>query len=238
MAPINTTWRSYVAEVPAWVIVVGALSVSFWTQVFTVSTHNLAYWESLVWAGSTDAGTIACLFLARDGTYRGTPTWGAWVIALGCAVMSVEFNVVHAWQAQDWLSVQIHVWMPALALSTWYWLLHGRHRRWARRPEPEPSDPPPPPVAPEPDTSADEPLAELRPSSTTTAASNGRERVTLSKAQEAYRKLAAEGRATGSALGRELGVSDVMGRNWRRKIEEAESEAEAVRPFRVLHGEQ
>ena len=30
---IGTTWRSYVAEAPAWGIVAGALAVSFWTQV-------------------------------------------------------------------------------------------------------------------------------------------------------------------------------------------------------------
>ena len=78
---IGTTWRSYVAEAPAWGIVAGALAVSFWTQVDEVQRHGFAVWEALIWGSSTDAGTIACLFLAREGAHRGTPTWGAWVLS-------------------------------------------------------------------------------------------------------------------------------------------------------------
>lgn len=126
----DTTWRSYLAELPAWAIVLGALAVSFWTQVNTVREHGLADWESLIWSGSTDAGTVAFLFLAREGSHRGMPTWGAWLGSVACAAMSVQYNVVHAVQVGDWLAVEAHLWMPALALGTWYWLLHGRHRRW------------------------------------------------------------------------------------------------------------
>lgn len=129
---IGTTWRSYVAEAPAWGIVAGALAVSFWTQVSEVERHGFAAWEALIWGSSTDAGTIACLFLAREGAHRGTPTWGAWVLSIACAALSVQFNVVAGVQRGDWLSVEAHVWMPALALGVWYWLLHGRHRRWTR----------------------------------------------------------------------------------------------------------
>jgi hypothetical protein len=129
---IGTTWRSYVAEAPAWGIVAGALAVSFWTQVDEVQRHGFAVWEALIWGSSTDAGTIACLFLAREGAHRGTPTWGAWVLSVACAALSVQFNVVAGVQRADWLSVEAHVWMPALALGVWYWLLHGRHRRWLR----------------------------------------------------------------------------------------------------------
>jgi hypothetical protein len=129
---IGTTWRSYVAEAPAWGIVAGALAVSFWTQVGEVERHGFAAWEALIWGSSTDAGTIACLFLAREGAHRGTPTWGAWVLSIACAALSVQFNVVAGVQRGDWLSVEAHVWMPALALGVWYWLLHGRHRRWTR----------------------------------------------------------------------------------------------------------
>ncbi len=129
---IGTTWRSYVAEAPAWGIVAGALAVSFWTQVDEVQRHGFAVWEALIWGSSTDAGTIACLFLAREGAHRGTPTWGAWVLSIACAALSVQFNVVAGVQRADWLSVEAHVWMPALALGVWYWLLHGRHRRWLR----------------------------------------------------------------------------------------------------------
>ena len=129
-AVIGTTWRSYVAEAPAWGIVAGALAVSFWTQVDEVQRHGFAVWEALIWGSSTDAGTIACLFLAREGAHRGTPTWGAWVLSIACAALSVQFNVVAGVQRGDWLSVEAHVWMPALALGVWYWLLHGRHRRW------------------------------------------------------------------------------------------------------------
>jgi hypothetical protein len=131
---IGTTWRSYVAEAPAWGIVAGALAVSFWTQVGEVERHGFAAWEALIWGSSTDAGTIACLFLAREGAHRGTPTWGAWVLSIACAALSVQFNVVAGVQHGDWLSVEAHVWMPALALGVWYWLLHGRHRRWTREP--------------------------------------------------------------------------------------------------------
>lgn len=131
-AVIGTTWRSYVAEAPAWGIVAGALAVSFWTQVDEVERHGFAIWEALIWGSSTDAGTIACLFLAREGAHRGTPTWGAWVLSIACAALSVQFNVVAGVQRGDWLSVEAHVWMPALALGVWYWLLHGRHRRWMR----------------------------------------------------------------------------------------------------------
>jgi hypothetical protein len=127
---IGTTWRSYVAEAPAWGIVAGAMAVSFWTQVDEVQRHGFAVWEALIWGSSTDAGTIACLFLAREGAHRGTPTWGAWVLSIACAALSVQFNVVAGVQQGDWLAVEAHVWMPALALGVWYWLLHGRHRRW------------------------------------------------------------------------------------------------------------
>ncbi len=137
---IGTTWRSYVAEAPAWGIVAGALAVSFWTQVDEVQHHGFAAWEALIWGSSTDAGTIACLFLAREGAHRGTPTWGAWVLSIACAALSVQFNVVAGVQRGDWLSVEAHVWMPALALGVWYWLLHGRHRRWTRGPSPTSGD--------------------------------------------------------------------------------------------------
>lgn len=134
--PIATTWRSYIAELPAWGIVLGALAVSFWTQVDQVHRHGFAMWEALIWGTSTDAGTIACLFLAREGAHRGTPTWGAWLLSLACAFLSVQYNVVAGVDAGDWLAVEAHVWMPALALGVWFWLLHGRHRRWMlRRPE-------------------------------------------------------------------------------------------------------
>jgi hypothetical protein len=131
-AVIGTTWRSYVAEAPAWGIVAGALAVSFWTQVDEVQRHGFAVWEALIWGSSTDAGTIACLFLAREAAHRGTPTWGAWALSIACAALSVQFNVVAGVQRGDWLAVEAHVWMPALALGVWYWLLHGRHRRWTR----------------------------------------------------------------------------------------------------------
>jgi hypothetical protein len=97
-------------------IVAGALAVSFWTQVDEVQRHGFAVWEALIWGSSTDAGTIACLFLAREGAHRGTPTWGAWVLSVACAALSVQFNVVAGAQRGDWLSVEAHVWMPALAL--------------------------------------------------------------------------------------------------------------------------
>jgi len=43
--------------------------------------------------------------------------------------------------------------------------------------------------------------------------------ITLVVARRAYRKLAAKGRVTGTALGAALGVSDVMGRTWKRRVE-------------------
>jgi hypothetical protein len=131
--PVPTTWRSYAAELPAWGIVAGALAVSFWTQVDQVHRHGFAMWEALIWGTSTDAGTIACLFLAREGAHRGTPTWGAWLLSIACAALSVQYNVVAGVEARDWLAVEAHVWMPALALGVWFWLLHGRHRRWMVR---------------------------------------------------------------------------------------------------------
>jgi hypothetical protein len=127
---VATTWRSYVAEVPAWAIVLGAMGVSFWTQVIQVQEYGFAWWEALIWGSSTDFGTLACLFLAREGAHRGTPTWGAWVLSIACAFMSVQFNVVAGVEHHNWLAVESHVWMPALALGVWYWTLHGRHRRW------------------------------------------------------------------------------------------------------------
>jgi hypothetical protein len=140
LEPIATSWRSYVAELPAWGIVAGAMAVSFWTQVIAVQAHGFAFWEALIWGTSTDAGTIACLFLAREGAHRGTPTWGAWVLSIACAVLSVQFNVVQAAARGDWLAVEGHVWMPSLALGVWWWLLHGRHRRWMSRPSADPAD--------------------------------------------------------------------------------------------------
>lgn len=295
----RATWRSYVAEAPAWLIVFGALAVSFWTQVFAVNGRHFAFWEALIWGASTDAGTIAFLFLAREGIYKGTATWGAWLGSVACAVMSVQWNVIPAWEAHDYLGVESHLWMPALALGTWYWLLHGRRRKahsrepqptpepdpeppaprpqlpfheekangmrvllatpsgralsdWQlgaclgigadyagrlrreieRAPEPErdpepPSQLPPPPPAAPPLPVSPGPEAEPHPGAEPT----GRERVTLARARQAYRKLAAKGPFSGAALGRELGVSDVMGRNWKRKVE-AETKPSA-RSFRL-----
>lgn len=236
-----TTWRSYLAEVPAWLIVFGALAVSFWTQVFAVGRHDLAYWEALIWGASTDAGTIAFLFLAREGIHRNTPTWGAWVGSSACAFMSVQWNVIPAWERGDFLGVEAHLWMPALALGTWYWLLHGRKRKWDWRrkqaetltlpdPEPEPPSPLPPHHR---DELPQEPSVETEPETATQPETNGRQRVTLAQARTAYRKLAAKGPVSGAALGRALGVSEVSGRNWKRKVEGAEAKA---RPFRVMSG--
>jgi hypothetical protein len=53
-------------------------------------------------------------------------------LSIACAALSVQFNVVAGIQRGDWLSVEARLWMPALALGVWYWLLHGRHRRWTR----------------------------------------------------------------------------------------------------------
>jgi hypothetical protein len=125
----GTTWRSYVAELPAWTLVIGAMAVSFWSQAEVVRAHSLANWEALIFAGSSDAGTVACLFMAREASHRGTPTWGAWVLSLACAAVSIEYNVVRDWG--DWLGVEAHVWMPLFAIGIWWWLLHGRHRRWS-----------------------------------------------------------------------------------------------------------
>src|SRR5207253_6338192 len=98
----STTWRSYVAEVPAWALVIGAMAVSFWSQVEVVRRHHWSDWESLIFGGSSDAGTVACLFMAREAAHRGMPTWGAWALSLACASVSIQYNVVHDWG--DWLS--------------------------------------------------------------------------------------------------------------------------------------
>jgi hypothetical protein len=130
---IDTSWRSYVAEGPAWAIVGGAMLVSYSTQKQAVERHGFASWEAVIWATSTDLGTVACLFLVREGVYRGTSTWGAWLLSIACALMSVQFNVVDGIQSGDWLAVEAHLWMPVLALGVWYWTLHGRHRKWVQQ---------------------------------------------------------------------------------------------------------
>jgi hypothetical protein len=222
-----TTWRSYVAEAPAWPIVFGALAVSFWTQVFAVNGRHFAFWEALIWGASTDAGTIAFLFLAREGIHRGTATWGAWVGSVLCAFMSVQWNVIPAWESGDLLGVESHLWMPALALGTWYWLLHGRKgRRHAPAPEPEPQPDPPATSAPVPALPAATTEALAEPA----GATNGRQRVTFSLARHTYRKLAAKGPVTGTALGEALGVSHVMGRKWLKRVRDAEAKP---KPFRA-----
>lgn len=222
----STTWRSYVAEAPAWFIVFGALAVSFWTQVFAVGHHDLAYWESLIWGTSTDAGTIAFLFLVREDTFRGRPTWGAWLGSIACAFMSVQWNVIPDWSKGDYLGVEAHLWMPALALGTWYWLLHGRKRRNPAptpRPEPDPEPEPPAPLPPRPSVVAQLPVptaVSIEPEPLPEP--NGRVPVTLAVARREYRRLAKlspDGRVTGAALGKALGVSDVSGRSWKGKVE-------------------
>src|SRR6266496_2129691 len=55
-AAIGTTWRSYVAEAPAWGIVAGALAVSFWTQVGEVQRHGFAVWEAWIWGARQQTG--------------------------------------------------------------------------------------------------------------------------------------------------------------------------------------
>lgn len=126
-------------------------------------------------------------------------------------------------------------------------------------PEPKPPLPPPPssassgglpvavsvelPAEPEPQDAAEpkvvaEPKPEVAPvagEAPTGARRNGRREhpVTLKEAKSEYRKLAAKGNVTGSALGAALEVSDVMGRIWKRKVEaEAEPKTERNPSFR------
>lgn len=238
----GATWRSYVAEVPAWVIVLGTISVSFWTQVFAVGQHDFAYWESLIVAGSTDAGTLGFLFMAREDTFKGRRTWGAWTGSIACAAASVQWNVVTDWAKGDFLGVEFHLWMPVLALGTWYWLLHGRKRKVGRTPPPIPDPEPPSPLTradlfppPVPDPPAAAPLPEvaiveaLPPAAESRNGTSGRGTTTLAKATLAYRKLARTGPVTGSRLGGALGVSAVMGRKWKKRVERN-------RPFRIERG--
>ena len=123
-----TTWRSYTAEGFVWLLTAGAMAVSYWSQVQVVIAHGFDGWESLVWGTSTDAGELIAFFLAREAARRGTPSWGAWLIAAACAAMSIQYNVMHSWG--DWIGVESHAWMPLLALACWYWMLHGRSSKW------------------------------------------------------------------------------------------------------------
>ncbi len=121
---IGTTWRSCVDEAPACGIVAGALAVSLWTQVDEIQRHGFVVWEALIWGSSTDAGrSRACSRHARELT--GAPRHGVWALSIACAALSVQVNAVASVQRGDWLAVAAHVWMPALALGVWYWLLRG-----------------------------------------------------------------------------------------------------------------
>ncbi len=72
-AAIGTTWRSYVAEGPAWGIVAGALAVSFWTQVDEVQRHGFAVWEP-----SARARDKLRLGARIDPATRWTGSWWTW----------------------------------------------------------------------------------------------------------------------------------------------------------------
>jgi hypothetical protein len=63
---------------------------------FTGAHAGFAAWEALIWGSSTDAGTIACLFLAREGAHRGTPTWGAWMLSIARFMQSFDDHVALA----------------------------------------------------------------------------------------------------------------------------------------------
>ena len=135
MATKGTTWRSYLAEAVVWVLTVGAMSVSYWSQVSEVIRHGLTgphNWTALVWGTSTDLGALIGFLLAREGTHRGTPTWGAWLISIACAALSIQFNVIGAWH-RDWEAVEAHAWMPLLAIGSQWWMLHGRQLKWSPR---------------------------------------------------------------------------------------------------------
>jgi hypothetical protein len=136
----DTTWRSFIAEGVLAILTIGAYSVAYWSQVEVVYRHAFksgavlvagVSWESLIWGGSTELGALIALFLAREAIHRGTPSWGAWVIAVACTGMSLTYNLLAG--GSDWIGIVAHVWMPVLALGCWAWMLEGRHVRWNPR---------------------------------------------------------------------------------------------------------
>jgi hypothetical protein len=136
----DTTWRSYLAEVALWPLTVGAYSVCYWSQVQVVFQHAFKHdaialwdvsWSSLIWGLSTELGALVALFEAREASHRGTPSWGAWIIACACTAMSLLFNLLAG--GGDWIGVIAHVWMPLLALGCWAWILEGRRVKWNPR---------------------------------------------------------------------------------------------------------
>lgn len=227
------TRKGRIGEIAAWGIAGIAWCISYGTQVALAVEHGFhgpEDWEAAGMGATSDLLSLACMMIALDQAERGKSTPLAWVLSVAAAVMMEWANIVYA--GSDFVAIILHAWPPAVAVSVVFLLVHVRRvNAMDRDPEPTPEvEPPAPPPAPFPRP----PLMDLsigqEPAVGAEPEPNGQQKVTLARAQREYRKLAAKGAVTGSALGRALGVSDVSGRNWKRKVE---AEAKPARPFRV-----
>lgn len=230
-APITRKGR--VGEVSAWCIAVIAWSISYGTQVALAVQHGFHGWsdaEAYAEGLLADLASLSMMCLALDQAERGRPAKLTWGLSILAALFMEWANVTYA--IGDPEAVILHAWPPFLAVVTVFVLVHIRRTNAATTPPPFRPGPdlPPEPAAPLP------PHAHVElPSvvSVETGVPNGRSHVTLAEARKEYRRLAARGSVSGAALGRALGVSDVSGRNWKRKVEAA---AKPAPPFRLSEG--
>ena len=225
------TRKGRIGEIAAWCIAVIAWAISYGTQVALAVAHGFHGpddWEAAGMGATSDLLSLACMMIALDQAERGKSTPLAWVLSVAAALMMEWANVVYA--GTDRVAIVLHAWPPAVAVSVVFLLVHVRRVNAAdHRPEPD-LGPEPPATPPLPPAARGE-LPALPPLTPEAAAgTNGQQKVTLALAQREYRKLAAKGAVTGSALGRVLGVSAVSGRNWKRKVE---AEAKPSRTFRI-----
>lgn len=226
------TLKGRIGEIAAWCIAVIAWAISYGTQVALAVGHGFHGpddWEAAGMGATSDLLSLACMMIALDQAERGKSTPLAWVLSVAAALMMEWANVVYA--GTDRVAIILHAWPPAVAVSVVFLLVHVRRvnsadRRPAPDPEPEPAAPPTAPLPP----AARRGVTALPELSVGTAVeTNGRVGAPLARAEREYRKLAAKGPVTGAALGRALGVSEVSGRNWKRKVEAAGH----GRPFRL-----
>jgi hypothetical protein len=132
----GVSWRSYSAEVLIWGLTAAAMLVNFWNVVERASsTDGLTgpyNWTALVFAALGDIGALVGFLLAREATYRGTPSWGAWVISIVCVAVSLQYNVAGNWGSWSRSeAIEARAFMPALAIFSQWWMLHGRSRKWS-----------------------------------------------------------------------------------------------------------
>lgn len=199
---------------------------------------------TIVWVAVGQGGVLLADVSSPRDAFRWllSPRPYVALLVAGAAGLSAVANAAHPFTATNYWPAPWSYAASAVPGIVMFAVIHqlvilfrvlGADAKAPAKPEPEP----PAPLSPPPGFAAPVPAlpvsvaAELQ--AVAVAERDERGLTTLAKAAKEYRRLAKlspDGRVTGSALGDALGISHVMGRNWKRKVEAG---SETRRPFRI-----